>query len=223
LQKKSQKKYDGRVHDGDLELARACGRGDAAALERFEREFLNQVPLLLARTHAELADEVMQALRHKLFVDKKIDEYSGKGPLGGWLRVVAMRTAIDLRRDEKPRVELPRSLADQTLDSPELAVIKERYLPELKAALSESLQRLTSEERNLLRLHLLDGLNLEQIAKLFAVNRSTVFRWLAATREKLFADARRHLREKLGVSDEEFDSLAQLVRSRLDLSLSEIL
>jgi RNA polymerase sigma-70 factor (ECF subfamily) len=208
------------VHDDELQLAQACGRGERAALERFEREFLNQVPLFLSRTHAELADEVMQALRHKLFVDKKIAEYSGRGPLAGWLRVVAMRTAIDLRREDKP---LPRSLMEQAIDSPELQVMKERYLPDLKAALSRSLRDLTSEDRNLLRLHLIDGLTLEQIAKLFAVNRSTVFRWLSATREKLFAEARRRLREKLGVSDEEFDSLAQLVRSRLDLSLSEIL
>jgi RNA polymerase sigma-70 factor, ECF subfamily len=210
----------GFVHEKDLELARRCARGEPAALEEFERVELSQVPLFLARTHRALADEVMQALRYKLFIDKKIEEYAGRGPLGGWLRVVAMRTAVDLGRAEKP---LRAELVDQTIDSPELQVMKERYLPELKSALSDSLRELTSEDRNLLRLHLIEGLTLEQIAKLFAVNRSTVFRWLGATREKLFVEARRRLREKLGVSDEEFDSLAQLVRSRLDLSLSEIL
>jgi RNA polymerase sigma-70 factor, ECF subfamily len=208
------------AHEADLELARRCGRGEPEALAEFERAHLSQVPLFLARTHPELADEVMQSLRHKLFVDKKIQEYSGRGPLGGWLRVVAMRTAVDLARAERPvRAEL----TAEAIDSPELQVMKARYLPDLKTALSESLRELTSEDRNLLRLHFLEGLTLEQIGKLFAVNRSTVFRWLGATREKLFMEARRRLREKLGVSDGEFDSLAQLVRSRLDLSLSEIL
>ncbi len=218
------------LNDSDLYLADACAHLADGALAAFERNFLSKVPEFLQRMSpsASFVDEVAQLLRHKLFLGAppKIAEYAGRGPLGGWLRVVTLRTAIDLSRTRGERVEPsidPERFAQPFVDSPELEYLKSRYLPEVKRAFSEALQTLGSEERNVLRLHFVDGLSLEETARLFQVNRSTVFRWISDTRERLLDEARRRLRERLGVSAEEFDSLAQLVRSRLDFSINEVL
>ena len=45
---------------------------------------------------SQFVDEVKQGLRERLLVGPppRIAEYSGSGPLGGWLRVVSVRLAI---------------------------------------------------------------------------------------------------------------------------------
>jgi RNA polymerase sigma-70 factor (ECF subfamily) len=74
-----------------------------------------------------------------------------------------------------------------------------------------------------LRLHVVEGLNIDEIGALFKVHRSTVARWIAAARTQVLTDARKQLRAELGLSAGEFDSLAGVVRSQLDLSVAGIL
>jgi hypothetical protein len=58
---------------------------------------------------------------------------------------------------------------------------------------------------------------------MFSVSQPTVSRWLAAAREKLLDDIKRALGARLGTSSAELASLAGMVASRLDLSLSALL
>jgi RNA polymerase sigma-70 factor (ECF subfamily) len=74
-----------------------------------------------------------------------------------------------------------------------------------------------------LRLNVVEGLNIDEIGALFKVHRSTVARWIAAARQQVLAGARQRLRVELGLSAGEFDSLAGVVRSQLDLSVAKIL
>jgi len=74
-----------------------------------------------------------------------------------------------------------------------------------------------------LRLHLLDGLNIDRIGQLHDVHRATAARWLASAREALAKDTQRILQARLQVSRSEFESLLRLVRSDLDVSLCRIL
>jgi RNA polymerase sigma-70 factor (ECF subfamily) len=218
------------LHHGDFYLARACARRKIGAIAAFERVFLSQVPKYLGRMRptAGFVEEVQQRLREKLFVGPppKIGEYSGHGPLGAWVRVAALRTAIDLKR-KRGELDSPvltaEHLADTQMQSVDIAYLKSEYRHQVAAAFREGLERLSGKQRNLLRLHLLDELTLEQIAGLFSVGQSTVFRWLQAAREELVDHARLILRQRIGVTAEEFESLVQLVRSQLDLSLSQIL
>src|SRR5262249_47832969 len=100
-------------HLSDLYLACACSRGDRRALALFERHLMAQVPAHIAAIDASaaFADEVMQRLRKKLFVREgehgpRIGDYRGRGPLGGWLRVAAIRVARDLKRTEKAKLSV---------------------------------------------------------------------------------------------------------------------
>jgi RNA polymerase sigma-70 factor (ECF subfamily) len=221
------------VHAGDLWLAYGCATSDSHAVAAFDRELLSQTGLLLGRMQPtpQLIDDVRQALREKLLVAApgerpRIADYAGRGPLLAWVRVAAVRAALDLLRASGARaaggdVE-PDDLARDEA-SPELDYLKERYRPQFKAAFQSALRGLDSEQRNVLRLHVVEGLNIDEIGALFKVHRSTVARWIAAARQQVLAGARAELRANLGLSAGEFDSLAGVVRSQLDLSVAKIL
>ena len=220
------------VHAEDLWLACACARGDERALEAVDRR-LAEVGPAVARLDGTgvTVDEVKQLLRQRLFVAEpgarpRIADYSGRGPLSAWLRVAAVRTALDLRRrDQKEAPADARDLDEvaHAADDPELDLIKSRYREEFREAFHGALSGLTSQERNVLRLHVLDGLNIDQIGAIYRVHRATVARWIARSRESLLVETRRRLREKLKLQSGEFESLMGLVQSQLDISLHRFL
>jgi RNA polymerase sigma-70 factor (ECF subfamily) len=218
------------TYDADLYLACACAHGAPTALAAFERSLMPEVPGFLARMRPTptFVDEVQQLLRAKLFTGAtpKICEYSGTGPLAAWLRVTALRTAIDLKRTRGEQVS--RGLNDELLldlrsDTIDVALLKAEYRPVVAEAFRTAVAKLESKERNLLRLHFVDELTFDEIGRLFQVNRSTAFRWIDAAREELVNHARAQLRNRIGLDATEFESLVQLVRSQLDLSLSRLL
>ncbi len=217
-----------RLHAPDLHLAFACARGEPAALAAFERTHLGQVADFVRHLDRsrDFLDEVTQGLREKLFVApaRKILEYGGKGALGGWLRVVAVRAALDLKRRDPRGAHEPADdeLAVPGLD-PELDYIKATYRDELAAALRATLDALPPDERAVLRLFYCDGCNIDQIGALYEVHRATVARWLDRSRRSILAETRRLLGQRLRVAPGELDSLIDLMQSRLELSLQRLL
>jgi RNA polymerase sigma-70 factor (ECF subfamily) len=223
------------LHAGDLHLACGCAAGTAAALDAFERAFLddNSIAPALARIDRSpiFADDVRQAVREKLFVERegapaRVSAYSGRSPLRSWLRVIATRTAIDLRRVASAGVATTAELSAEELavgGSPELRYLKERYGKAFEEAVRAAFAALDDEQVNLLRLQIVDGLRTAQIAALFSRDRSTIKRRIAACREQLLERARRHLMSALRLSPAEFESLAGLVQSQLHVSLDRLL
>jgi len=235
--------YLGRCADEPLEvgddalaeiyLACGCSREDRAALALFDARYMDAIPAFLGHMKLSRAtiDEVRQLVRHKLLVSEpgqapKLDAYAGRGKLRGLVQVVATRTALTLLRQqqrERPAqgdalMQLPSPEHD-----PELHYMKERYRGEFAAAFEEAARELTSRDRNLLRLHLLDGVALEALAGMYEVHRATVVRWLAKTRQQLLSDTRRILRTRLQIDADEFASLMRLIESRLDVSVHRLL
>jgi RNA polymerase sigma-70 factor (ECF subfamily) len=221
------------LHGGELFLACACAQGDRAALEAFDKRYIADVPSFLARTSPTpaLVDDVRQQLRERLFVSvdgkrPKICEYSGRGTLGSWLRVVALRTASNLRRSDKGHEELrDETGAPDVLPrvDPELALMRTKYGAAFHAAFADAFQGLSAQQRSLFRLHYLDGLNIERIGAVFSVSRATVGRMMIAAREQLLEDTLALLQERLRVSVAELQSLLGLVRSQLEVSLRTLL
>jgi RNA polymerase sigma-70 factor, ECF subfamily len=216
----------GRLRAGDLYLACACEARVPGALETFDRELMSKVPAALKHRGAEgaEADEICQRVRERLFVGAaKIADYSGRGALANWLEVVALRLAIDVRRQQRM---LPVDTSGDTAAArlagadPELELIKEHYRESFKQAFRVALGALSSEQRNLLKLHFVDDVTLDQMAALFRVHRATVARRIAAAREAVLDGVHRHLQAELAVDRAELDSLMRLVRSRIDISLT---
>jgi RNA polymerase sigma-70 factor, ECF subfamily len=218
------------MHAADLYLACACAQGEPRALAEFEKRYLAEVPSYLARMDVSRAtvDEVQQRLREKLLIGTppRIADYSGRGPLGGWMRVVAIRTALDFARAEKPHAPLdedgPLALASPAPD-PELDYIKTRYRKEFKTAFQAALLQLEKRERNVLKLHFLDGLGIDEIGAFYRVHRATVARWLVRVRQILLEQTRKALAEKLRLGESELESLMNLVQSQLEVSIKRYL
>lgn len=156
----------------------------------------------------------------------RILSYAGRGPLAAWVAVSAQRTALSLRRKEVSAQARHRAAAAEDLAGsvhPELAYLKRTYRAAFATCFEEAFGALTSRERTLLRLHLVSRLRLDQIAPMFQVNISTVSRWLAAARESLLTQTRDGLSRRLHLSPGEFDSLARLLQSQIDVSLVRLL
>jgi RNA polymerase sigma-70 factor (ECF subfamily) len=227
---------ESNVHDllssmraADVYLACALAHGDAAAVASFEAEFLAEVGAFVAQIDRSpsFADEVRQQLREKLLVRQdgppKIVEFSGRGPLGGFVRVAAVRTALNLKRGKAAETGSDESEIVSVSPDPEIDYLKTRYGAELKDALETTLLSLSPDERNVLRMHYIDGLNIDEIGATYHVHRSTVARWLAAAREKILEETKRLLSKNLRIDKEEVESMIFLVQSRLEVSIHRFL
>lgn len=217
----------------DAALALSCARGRSEGLAEFDRRYGREFAGALSRLRMDHAtiDEISQVVREKLFVaganrPPRILEYGGKGPLVSWLRAVIVRTAIDHRRHEalEPRpTDDGEPLLDvaAATDDPELENIRARYAGPFREALRDAIHALPADERNALRLHVSEGLSLDDIGRIYGVHRATIARWIQSAREGLLKGTRRRLEERLKLSPLEFESLVRLCQSRLDLSFSE--
>ena len=221
------------LHVADLYLACGCALGLREALATFDRECLAPLAQQLAslRPDAAFVDEVRQALREKLLLARdgeppKVAEYAGSGALaGGWLRVVATRVALDLRRRRQPVADAGAAAAGlvDAAATPELGYVHARYRALFQACLAHSVRALPAEARNLLRMHLVDGVTLEQLGQLFGMSRATTVRRLAAARALIVTAMRERVQSAIPLADSEFDSLMGQLVSQLDLSLSTVL
>jgi RNA polymerase sigma-70 factor (ECF subfamily) len=214
----------------DLYLACACLEGDARALEELEKSHLSLVPQFVAGIDSTESgvDEIRQELRDRLLVGRgesrpKLAEYRGRGRLASWLRVVALRTALNMRAGAKQRVSPEAADALLASPDPELEYLRARYAPQFHAAFEQALATLDAQERTVLRMHLVDGLSIDRIGQLFDVHRATAARWLGRAREQLFVKTRDYLHAELGLSATEFASIVKLVQSQLDVSICRML
>ena len=217
----------------DLYLTCACLAGSEGAVAAFNARHGATVRGAIARiVRGTDAGEIEQQLLNDLLVGSaasgpRIGSYAGKAPLDRWLGVSAQRAALMWLRENKTEARARDGAAAEPGASgnthPEMAFLKERYRSDFERALKEALERLPERERTLLRLHIVNGVSVEKIGKMFAVSQPTASRWLAAARVALLDDIKATLGNRLGASSGELASLAGMVASRLDLSLSMLL
>jgi RNA polymerase sigma-70 factor, ECF subfamily len=214
----------------DLYLATACVRKDPTALALFERTFLASVTRQLGRVALGPAeqDELLQRLRVLLLVgpSPKLLQYRGSGPLGAWVRVCALRLAIEM---DAAAGSVRRS-DDQALDrlmvgtpGGEVLLDAEHHRESFRVALQEALAALNTKEKTLLRLHFLEGMNIDALASVFHVHRATVARWLVAIRTGVLKTVRKRLSIDLGATPSEAKSLVRLLGSEVELSVHRLL
>ena len=155
----------------------------------------------------------------------KIAKYLGHGPLESWVAVTAIRVAVSFGRSESAERRLREKAIAEAAGGvdPEALVIKGELRRELEAAIEAALRRLEDRERLVLRLYLVSGMTLAAIGKTFDVTQPTVSRWLVRARESVLDDVRRELGERLQVAKDELASIANLVASQLDISISRVL
>lgn len=217
----------------ELHLTCAFLNGDLRAASALEADYLRRIDNVLVRIGVPASDipDIRQIIYQKLLLPRGEKEpllarYSGRGPLKAWLRVVATREARDLLQQgqlEQP-VEID-TLLRMLPPEPdaEIGQLKEAYRSGREAAFREAFASLSSKERNILRYHIIGGLNIDRIGALYDVHRATVARWIATIREKLLERTREGLMRRLAVGPAELDSILRLIDSRIELSLQGLL
>jgi RNA polymerase sigma-70 factor (ECF subfamily) len=218
---------------GDVYLAIACSDGDTTAIAACAAILEGEVEHAARRTSATAAQaaEVAGALRRIVFVDEPprpaaIRDYSGRGDLRSYFRVIAIRDLI--RAVAKQRREVPGATDDLLArivpqHDPELSFLREQYRDIVDDAMRAAVGSVDERSRALLRYQLVDGWSLDQIGKAYGVHRATVSRWMTSIRQDLGERIRAELASRLHVAVEDVESIVRLVRSRVDISLDRVL
>ncbi len=220
----------------DLYLACACTEHIRGALEVFEERYIRDIAVVLRGADAGHIDEVRQLLRCKFFVFEvgvlpKIASYAGRASLKTWVRITAGHTSIsEHRRRPGPSLDGEEDALIEALSEGQHAQgsyldehFRRQYQAEFKDAYRTALRALTVEQRNVLRLHFIDGLNLEKIGVALRAGRSSVHRWLLDARRTVRRQTRKQLDERLHLSPSDLDSLERVLLSQLDASIVRFL
>ncbi len=176
--------------------------------------------------------EVVQTVRTKMLVadaDKQpgLSHYSGKGDLRGYLRASVVRAYLNTQRGvHRPVLSDDDTLFERVVaqgSDPELSVMRARYHNAFRQAFAHACAKLEQRQRTLLRCVFIDELNLDELGTFMAVSRATAHRWLVQARSDLAQHVEQSLRETLALSPSEFQSVANLMRSQVELSLARLL
>lgn len=215
----------------ELYLAYRCQRGDGEAIKAFERRYAASIATSVRRVNSPVhsIDDLRQLVRLRLFVGENaaIHAYSGRGALAAWVGVVALRTTLNAVRG-KSRVTSQSSEDDveprlDDLVDPELDYLRSKYRADFRAAFDEAVEGLTARERTLLRQHLVQKLTVRELGRMYAVNSGTVSRWIVRAREGLAQRTCQALQSELEVSADELESILEMIRSKVDLSITRVL
>lgn len=215
------------LHVADLLLAFACSRRDARALRAFDDKVLAAAVRAADRMDKSPAfrEELTQGLRQKLFVGEqpRILDYSGRGPLTGWVRAAVIRDALNLKGSTRQQegddvlLNLPADRAN-----PELDYLRRRHQREFAECFRAALDALEPQEKTLLRLHFADGVGVEQLARHYQVHRATMSRRLANARESMVKHTLGLMKERYRLAPEDLQSIIRLLHSDLDLRMSQL-
>jgi RNA polymerase sigma-70 factor, ECF subfamily len=215
----------------DLYIAAACARGDQQAIVRFDAQYLATIERHVRRVQLspELVAELRQRLRLLILLGPEpgIGQYRGGGALVAWVRIIAVRTALDLARHERLSAQ---AIDDQAIDrliapelGPDAQAMKGRYRDRMQAALRDVLSAMGDRDKTLLRLHFLDGASVEAIGRIYGVHRATAARWLVALRKQILQRVREVLVLPAGATSSELRSLVRLLEGEIELSLPRLL
>ena len=223
----------------DLELARACERGDEAAWDRFVLEYR---PILYRSADAidpsggarEIADSLyaeLYGLKEKAGERQSLFRYyQGRSSLATWLRAILAQRFVDRIRQTRRLEDLPDDDGVQHEGSARrfsTAVQHDHDSSRLAAALQASLRATLAalEPRDRLRLgcYYSQEMTLVQIGKLTKESEATVSRQLARTRRTIREDVERRLRDR-GLGEPEIrEAIATVVEDTGELNLSTLL
>jgi len=221
-----------RIRADQLYLACACVAADEGAATAFRDAFSSRIKAVLARARlSDVEDDILQDVLTQLLVGRSdkgpdIREYAGRGDLGAWTAIIALRTARrHVQKSHRYRLTDDNLLFEMVVEhsDSELLQLKQLYREPVRAAFESALAALSARDRNILRYELLDGMSVVQIAEVYSVHKTTILRWRAAARNTLFHGIRNILGKELKVHASELESIIRLVQSSLELSWARLL
>lgn len=219
----------GELRAEDLWIVCAFGRSVPGAAAALDRSYLDREAGALARLGAPrpMIEDILQEIR-ALLVGMQAEEearrgYTGRGTLGGWLRVVAVR-ALNRRRERRARELMVGSwpgLVASPDEEPEAAMLLMAHKAALTEAFREALASLDLRDRGLLRYHFVEGLGIDRLGDLYKVHRSTAARWIERACRTLSERTREAFRRRISLSDETFQRMVGLIESQIGVELAQ--
>lgn len=223
---------DRQVALSDLFLTCGCALGRPEAFAAFEQAYRGEIDAAAKRLGklAPPVDDARQLIHERLLTSSppKISEFRGRGSLKSWVKVVALRTLLNHRQRINGKEQPLESNSDlerllPASDGPELAMMKEHYGTEVRAALRDCIAELSAKERTLLRLAFIEDATVDAIGAVYGVHRATAARWVQAAHRDLTTKVHRRLRERLRLNNTELESALRMIASGFDTSLSRYL
>jgi len=188
----------------ELVLARACAAGNERAWEVFMsryREKLYEVGLQITREDSaarDLSDSLYAELYGTTTRDgvrvSKLNFYTGRGSLEGWLRTVMAQEHVNRYRRQKRNLSLDEETGEGTQFAAPETEPANPLDPRLEAATDEAFTVLPAEDQFILAAYYLDDRTLVEIAHMLSVHESTISRKL----DKLAKALRKQILAGLG-------------------------
>ncbi|MFL5318508.1 MAG: sigma-70 family RNA polymerase sigma factor [Myxococcaceae bacterium] len=208
----------------DLLLAWASLQRDRAALAELDRRLERTAASALSK-YGDLSSEILQEVREKLLVgnNARLRAYTGRGALVRYLRAVMTTTAIDKLRERDSALSSRRTdddaLSAMASGEPgaETGLFNARAKAAFATAFKAALNKLTPQERMLLRMKFVDELSVEEVGRAFNVHRTTALRWLEKIHREVLAETRAALQAKFQVEERELDGFM----GEMELSVGE--
>ncbi len=217
----------------ELLLAFAAAQGNAAAVTIFDVRYSDIFRSTALRIlSASDAEDMVQLLRERLLVGDneraaRLVEYRGQAPLSSWLRTLCTRACLNAKRDRPGRRERELDSKAEVLVfadiDPIAAQVLRRYGPTFKLSFERALGELSPQLRNVLRMNVVDGLNIDAVGRIYGVHRATVARWISHARDTLSARTAELLGAEAQLTPTEFMSIARLCQSQIHLSIARVL
>jgi len=175
------------VRTADLELARRCQKGDAAAFEELYRQHAGRLYNLAFRMagSAQEADDLLQDVF--LHAHCKLGSFRGDSSLGTWLYRLAMNHCLDYLRGRQVKMgRATDSLDADGVDEPAAPA------PAVPAAISRmdlerAIGRLPEGCRAAFLLHDVEGFEHHEVARILGVSQGTSKSQVHKARMKLRA------------------------------------
>lgn len=228
-----------RLPLADLFLACGCARGEGPAIEAFVAAYGPKLRAVVGRIDPAptFVDEVMTELREALLGDAgdggpprregKITQYRGRASLETWLSASATRRALTRKGVAKPFDDLAEIAATERSGDPALDHLRLRYPNGFGQAVTDgvtqALGKLTSNDRLLLRSHLVEGFSLRKLSHVRGVNVNLIARDLAGARGAIHAHIRDVLGTRSGLAGQDVAAVMSALFTRVNLGIAATL
>ncbi len=190
----------------DLYLMAACRLARPLAFEALEHQHIVRLKALLTSLlrDASAVDDVLQEVRKRLVKGPASRaSYAGTGPLGRWLRAMAVNAARDHLRLDAARRQREKAHASTAVCGPGeatvkvddvlLSILRQGRASACLAAVQDTFRALQVRDRQLLHDYYFRGLSIDLLAPLYAVNRATVARRLRRSTGEIQRSLRRRM------------------------------
>ncbi len=228
-----------RLPLADLYVACGCARGDSVAIAAFLPLYGPKLRGVIGRVDSapEFVDDVMNELGEALLGEiegrgptgreGKITQYRGRAPLEVWLMASARRRALTRKGEAKPFDDLAEIAATERSGDPAVDHLRLRYPngfgQTVTDGVTQALGKLTSNDRILLRSHLVEGFSLRKLSHIRGVNVNTIARDFAAARAAVQLEIRTVLATRSALAPDDIDAVMSALFTRVNLGIAAAL